>query len=63
MSIDSTVTLWEGANQTLSSGKPHPVCSWRFSVGRGNASFAFKMAQKSLENTQLNIKKNIYICV
>ena len=56
VSVDSTVTLWEGASQTLSSGKPQPVsCSWRFSVRGGNANFAFKMAQKSLENTQLNI--------
>lgn len=46
----------------LGRGKSNPFlweasasCSWRFSVRGGNANFAFKMAQKSLENTQLNI--------
>ena len=46
----------------LERGKSNPFlweasasCSWRFSVRGGNANSAFKMAPKSLENTQLNI--------
>lgn len=30
VSIDSSVTLWKGANQTLSSGKPQPVAPGDF---------------------------------